>query len=153
MFLDRVASGQLSMLSGADAFKLSDTYGFPLDLTMEIAAERGIKVDEAQFRELMEKQKSMARADRASKVKTSWSNESIADISAPKTEFVGYTQMSCGAKILGIFADGKQVDSISEGTDAALILDRTPFYAESGGQVADTGEIVGNGAFAVADVK
>ena len=69
---------------------------------MEIAAERGIKVDEDKFRELMEQQKSMARADRASKVKTSWSNESIADISAPKTEFVGYTQMSCGAKILGI---------------------------------------------------
>ena len=153
MFLDRVSSDSLSMLSGADAFKLSDTYGFPLDLTMEIAAERGIKVDEDKFRELMEQQKSMARADRASKVKTSWSNESIADISAPKTEFVGYTQMSCGAKILGIFADGKQVDSISEGDVAALILDRTPFYAESGGQVADTGEIVGNGAFAVADVK
>ena len=153
MFLDRVSSDSLSMLSGADAFKLSDTYGFPLDLTMEIAAERGIKVDEDKFRELMEQQKSMARADRASKVKTSWSNESIADISAPKTEFVGYTQMSCGAKILGIFADGKQVDSIREGDVAALILDRTPFYAESGGQVADTGEIVGNGAFAVADVK
>ena len=153
MFLDRVSSDSLSMLSGADAFKLSDTYGFPLDLTMEIAAERGIKVDEDKFRELMEQQKSRARADRASKVKTSWSNESIADISAPKTEFVGYTQMSCGAKILGIFADGKQVDSISEGDVAALILDRTPFYAESGGQVADTGEIVGNGAFAVADVK
>ena len=89
MFLDRVSSDSLSMLSGADAFKLSDTYGFPLDLTMEIAAERGIKVDEDKFRELMEQQKSMARADRASKVKTSWSNESIADIAAPKTEFVG----------------------------------------------------------------
>ncbi len=153
-FIDKLLAEDVNrVLSGEDTFKLSDTYGFPLDLTMEIAAERGIQVDEDGFRKLMEQQKSMARADRASKVKTSWSKESIADITAPKTAFLGYTQLQCDATVQAIFVDGKQVDSMQEGQDGAILLNQTAFYAESGGQVADTGELTGNGTFAVADVK
>ncbi|MBE6854972.1 MAG: alanine--tRNA ligase [Ruminococcus sp.] len=152
--IDRIETEKLaSVISGEDAFKLSDTYGFPLDLTIEIAAERGVTVDEDAFRALMDRQKAMARADRASKVKTSWSKESAAEITAPKTEFLGYTEFECAAKVVAIFVDGNSVQHAAAGEDAAIVLDRTPFYAESGGQISDTGEILGDGTFAVADVK
>ncbi len=145
--------GGKKVLLGDDAFKLSDTYGFPLDLTKEIAAEKGVEVDEARFMECMEEQKLKARSDRASKVKTSWSDDSTAAIDAPATEFTGYTDFANDAKVLGIFADGNAVDSVAEGQEAVIILDKTPFYAESGGQAADTGVIKsGNAVFAVYNV-
>ncbi|MCM1227240.1 MAG: alanine--tRNA ligase [Clostridium sp.] len=146
-FIDKIVAGNLKKtLSGDDAFKLSDTYGFPLDLTKEIAAENGIDIDENRFKECMEEQKRKARSDRASKIKTSWNDDSAAAVNAPKTEFVGYNDFREDAEILEIFVDGKPVDSISEGQEAVIILNRTPFYAESGGQTADTGELKADGA-------
>ena len=150
-FIDKIAtSGIKNVLSGDDAFKLSDTYGFPLDLTKEIAAERGILVDEERFLECMEEQKRKARSDRASKVKTSWSDDSTAGITSPETEFTGYTRFKHDSKVMEIFADGKPADSVSEGNEAVVILDKTPFYAESGGQASDTGLLTaGEMTFAV----
>lgn len=150
-FIDKISADEIkNVLSGDDAFKLSDTYGFPLDLTKEIAAEKGIKVDEKRFKECMEEQKRKARNDRASKIKTSWSDENTSAIDVPATEFTGYTRFKHDAEVLAIFADGKSVDSISEGQEAVIILDKTPFYAESGGQAADTGELNADGTvFAV----
>ena len=146
-FIDKIAAGSIkNILSGDDAFKLSDTYGFPLDLTKEIAAEKGIEVDEERFQECMDEQKRKARSDRASKVKTSWSEDSTAAINAPATEFTGYTRFKHDAQILEIFVDGKAVDCASEGQEAVIILNKTPFYAESGGQSADTGVISEEGA-------
>ncbi|MBR6761744.1 MAG: alanine--tRNA ligase [Oscillospiraceae bacterium] len=142
-----------TVLSGKDAFTLSDTYGFPIDLTIEIAAEQGMTVDEEGFRACMEEQKLRARADRASKVKTSWGGDLTVPKDVPATAFCGYTQLSCEAKVLAILADGAAVSEISAGTDAAVVLDSTAFYAESGGQVGDTGELDGNGLFAVADTR
>ena len=130
-----------TVLSGQDAFNLSDTYGFPIDLTMEMAGEQGVTVDEEGFRRCMEEQKQRARADRASKVKTSWGGDAAVPKGLAKTEFTGYTENACEAKVLAILADGQAVDTLESGTDGVLILDRTPFYAESGGQVGDTGEI------------
>ncbi len=146
-FIDKITAGSVkNILSGDDAFKLSDTYGFPLDLTKEIAAEKGIEVDEERFQECMDEQKRKARSDRASKVKTSWSEDSTAAINAPATEFTGYTRFKHDAQILEIFVDGKAVDCASEGQEAVVILNKTPFYAESGGQSADTGVISEEGA-------
>ncbi len=147
-FIDKLSADGKNVLSGDDAFKLSDTYGFPLDLTKEIASEKGITIDEKRFNECMEEQKQTARRDRASKVKTSW-DENAVKIDAPQTEFIGYTSFEDTAEVLGIYADGKEVDSIEAGQEAALLLNKTPFYAESGGQAADTGMITGNGDFAV----
>lgn len=154
-FIDKIATSEIKdVLSGDAAFKLSDTYGFPLDLTKEIVAERGITVDEERFRECMEEQKRKARSDRASKVKTSWSEDSTADINVPATVFTGYTRLKHDAQIVEIFADGKPVDSVSEGQDAVVILDTTPFYAESGGQESDTGELKSEGSvFSIYSVK
>ncbi|MBR3448120.1 MAG: alanine--tRNA ligase [Oscillospiraceae bacterium] len=130
-----------TVLSGQDAFNLSDTYGFPIDLTIEMAGEQGVTVDEEGFRACMEEQKQRARADRASKVKTSWGGGAAVPKGLAKTEFTGYAETACEAKVLAILADGQAVETLEEGKDGILILDRTPFYAESGGQVGDTGEI------------
>jgi len=130
-----------TVLSGKDAFTLSDTYGFPIDLTVEMAEEQGISVDEEGFHACMEEQKQRARADRASKVKTSWGGDIAAPKGTPKTEFTGYTSQTENAKILAILSGGESVETLEAGKDAVIVLDRTPFYAESGGQVGDTGEI------------
>ncbi len=142
-----------NVIPGKEAFALSDTYGFPIDLTIEMAAEQGFTVDEEGFRALMEQQKQRARADRAAKVKTSWGGEAAVPKDVPLTVFNGYTQMTSEATVLAILVDGAPVNAITEGTDAAIVLSQTPFYAESGGQVGDTGEISGNGTFAVADTQ
>ncbi|MBE6846624.1 MAG: alanine--tRNA ligase [Ruminococcus sp.] len=142
-----------NVIPGKEAFTLSDTYGFPIDLTIEMAAEQGFTVDEEGFRACMEEQKQRARADRAAKVKTSWGGEAAVPKDVPVTVFNGYTQMSCEATVQAILVDGAPVDSVSEGTDAAVVLSATAFYAESGGQVGDTGELEGAGIFAVADTQ
>ena len=153
-FIEKLTADGLKVLSGDDAFKLSDTYGFPLDLTKEIVAEKGIEVDEKRFMECMDEQKQMARSDRASKVKTSWSDDNSGDISASATEFKGYVNFACDADVAAVFADGVQTESISEGQEVVLVLDVTPFYAESGGQEADTGVIkTNNSEFEVYTVK
>ena len=132
-----------SVLPGEDVFKLHDTYGFPFDLTLEMAREEGLSVDEDGFRRLMKEQKDRAKADAKSK-KSGHTDvsvyRSIADKSG-KTEFLGYTNIRSESKLTGILVDGVGVSSAAEGDDVEIILNRTPFYAEGGGQLADGGRI------------
>ncbi len=132
-----------SVLPGEDVFKLHDTYGFPFDLTLEMAREEGLSVDEDGFRRLMKEQKDRAKADAKSK-KSGHTDvsvyRSIADKSG-KTEFLGYSNISSESKLTGILVDGVGVSSAAEGDDVEIILNRTPFYAEGGGQLADGGRI------------
>ena len=132
-----------SVLPGEDVFKLHDTYGFPFDLTLEMAREEGLSVDEEGFRRLMKEQKDRAKADAKSK-KSGHTDvsvyRSIADKNG-KTEFLGYTNISSESKLTGILVDGVGVSSAVEGDDVEIILNRTPFYAEGGGQLADGGRI------------
>ena len=128
------------VISGADAFKLYDTFGFPIDLTREIAEEAGLTVDNDAFTALMDAQKQRARAARGNI--SGWSDSSKDLISSlPATEFVGYENTECCAKLLSIIADGESVDCINEG-ECSLIFDKTVFYGEGGGQVGDSGSIV-----------
>ena len=138
-----------TVLPGAEVFKLHDTYGFPFDLTLEMAREEGLEVDEDGFRRLMKEQKDRAKAD--AKAKKSGHTDvsvykTIADKSG-KSEFLGYAHQSSEAKLTGIVVDGIGVSSASEGEDVEIVLNRTPFYAEGGGQLADGGRItLSNGA-------
>ena len=138
-----------TVLPGDEVFKLHDTYGFPFDLTLEMAREEGLEVDEDGFRRLMKEQKDRAKAD--AKAKKSGHTDvsvykSIADKSG-KSEFIGYSQQSSESKLTGIVVDGIGVTSASEGDDVEIVLSRTPFYAEGGGQLADGGRItLSNGA-------
>ena len=142
----------IGVLSGDDAFKLYDTFGFPVDLTREIAAEAGLSVDDARFDELMKEQKTRARSARANI--SGWSDASktlLAEL--PKTEFTGYNEYTSEAKVLAIIADGEKLDEASEG-EFTLVLDRTPFYGEGGGQVGDAGVISNdNCSITVTDTK
>jgi alanyl-tRNA synthetase len=131
------------VLSGDAAFKLHDTYGFPIDLTLEMATEQGLEVDADGFRRLMKEQKDRAKAD--SKAKKSGHTDlteyrKIADESG-LSEFIGYASTESEAKVRGLLVDGKSSMSASEGDEIEIVLDRTPFYAEGGGQLADGGLI------------
>ncbi len=140
-------------ISGEDVFKLYDTFGFPIDLTREIAIENHIDIDEETFEKLMKLQKERARNARANL--SGWSNASKTLLSAlPKTAFTGYDEFETdGAKVLAIIDGDDSLDSISEG-EFSLVLDKTPFYAESGGQVGDVGIITGgDAAVTVLDTK
>lgn len=136
-------------LDGETAFRLYDTYGFPVDLTADVCRERNLKVDEAGFEAAMEEQRRRARE----------SSGFGADYNAmirvdSASEFKGYDHLELNGKVTALFVDGKAVDSISAGQDAVVVLDQTPFYAESGGQVGDKGELKGSGfAFAVQDTQ
>jgi alanyl-tRNA synthetase len=150
------ASGA-TVLSGSDAFTLHDTYGFPIDLTLEMAAEAGLAVDEVGFRRLMAEQRERAKADAAARKHAHVDLSAYREfVDAGPTEFTGFGELASEAKILGIFVDGKRVPVVAHNpeTQAArrveLILDRTPLYAESGGQIADEGTITGTGAGATA---
>ena len=141
-------------LSGEDTFKLSDTYGFPIDLTMEIAAEKGISVDEEGYKECVKKARELARADHDAKGGSSWDDDTLSGLTVPKTEFTGYTDFESDSKVFAIFKGKEQVTSINEGDEAVIILDKTPFYAESGGQVGDEGTLtIGESSFTVTDTK
>ena len=139
----------LSILPAADAFKLHDTYGFPFDLTLEMAREEGLEVDEVGFRRLMQEQKDRAKAD--SRAKKSGHTDvsqyrAIADKNG-KSEFCGYTSTTSESLITGLLVDGISVRNVDAGFDVEVILNRTPFYAEGGGQLADGGQItLANGA-------
>jgi len=138
------------LLSGERAFALHDTYGFPIDLTLEMAAEQGLEVDEVGFRELMGQQRERAREDARSKkgghVNTA-AYRQVADDLGSAVDFTGYREVVSGGSVRGIVRDGEVVRSAREGDDVELVLDRTPFYAEGGGQLADHGVIeLGNGA-------
>lgn len=143
------------VFSGEDAFKLNDTYGFPLDLTKDILEEKGITVDEDKFNALLANQKATARAARKDAGADAWKGESV-KIDAEKTEFVGYMDFECDAKALAIIsADGELVDMLGADEKGTLVLDKTPFYAQSGGQVGDSGVIKNgeNNVFLVADTS
>ncbi|GAT03039.1 alanine--tRNA ligase [Mycolicibacterium fortuitum] len=158
LFDDAAAATKKSgttVLSGADAFTLHDTYGFPIDLTLEMAAEAGLSVDEQGFRSLMAEQRQRAKADAAARKQAHTDLSAYRElVDAGPTEFTGFDELSTEARILGIFVDGKRVPVVTHGdVDAErveLILDRTPFYAEAGGQIADEGTISGTGASATA---
>ncbi|MBQ1982014.1 MAG: alanine--tRNA ligase, partial [Clostridia bacterium] len=133
------ASGS-TVISGEDAFKLYDTFGFPIDLTREILEEAGMTYDNDKFVALMQEQKVRARAARANI--SGWSNASktlLCDM--PKTQFVGYTELASDAKVIALIVDDMSVTEVSEG-DVTVILDKTPCYGEGGGQIGDTGTIV-----------
>ena len=152
--LDGIEKG--GVLSGEDTFKLSDTYGFPIDLTKEIAEEKGISVDEEGFRACVDESRKRSREDRLAKGGSSWDEDAMSNLDLPKTKFTGYdySQLEINAKVLAVFKDGAEVTELNEGDDAVVILDETPFYAESGGQVGDTGVItIGESRFAVTDTK
>ncbi|GAA3148695.1 alanine--tRNA ligase [Planomonospora alba] len=137
-----------TVLPGEQAFQLHDTYGFPIDLTLEMAAEQGLKVDEEGFRRLMKEQRDRAKADAAAK------KTGNADISvfgqilekAGKVEFLGYDQVSAESQVVGLLVDGASVPAAGAGTTVEVVLGRTPFYAEGGGQLADQGVIRAHGA-------
>ncbi len=141
-----------TVFSGEDAFKLNDTFGFPLDLTKDVLEEKGMTVDEDRFNELLANQKATARAARKDAGADAWKGSSV-KIDAEATEFVGYTDFEASAKVLAIInADGELVNMLGAGEEGTVVLDKTPFYALSGGQVGDTG-LIGNddNAFAVSD--
>ena len=144
--LDSALAGDVKVLPGDVAFKLHDTYGFPLDLSNDVARERGVTVDEAGFKAAMEHQKSTARA--AGKFKMDRALEYTGDANT----FVGYEKLAEAAKIVALYADGVSVSELKAGQNGVVVLDTTPFYAESGGQVGDQGVITaGDARFAVED--
>ncbi len=143
-----------TVFSGADAFKLYDTFGFPIDLTAEMAAEAGMTVDEDAFKALMTEQKERAREARKALGDLGWAGVEFGK-DMPATEFMGYDHDTVeGAKVLAIVVEGEQVEEIVSGMDAMVVLDKTPFYAEMGGQVADHGVLTAEGVvFTVSDVQ
>ena len=139
-------SGGSGTLSGDRAFQLHDTYGFPIDLTLEMAAEQGLSVDADGFRRLMAEQKARAKADSKSKKAGAQATEVYRELRvAGVTPFTGYTELTTGSSVRGIVLDGKQVAAASEGDVVEVVLEKTPFYAESGGQDSDAGTITGDG--------
>lgn len=146
-----IAQTKGNVFSGEDAFKLNDTYGFPLDLTKDILEEKGMTVDEDKFNELLENQKKTARAARKDAGADAWKGSSV-KIDVAETEFVGYTDYSCTATVKAIISDGELKDMLGAGEEGVVVLDKTAFYAESGGQVGDTGVISSkNTTFTVSD--
>ena len=140
-YMDETVKAGKTVFPGEDAFRLSDTYGFPVDLTKEIVAERGLTVDEKEFGRLMLEQRERARAARKNAGADAWAGESDVLDGVPETEFLGYTETEADAKVLAVVRGGERVPSATAGDEAVLVLDRTPFYGESGGQVGDTGSI------------
>ena len=134
-----------TVFSGEDAFKLYDTYGFPIDLTMEMAAEQGMTVDETAFRSLMEEQRCRARKAREALGDLGWAGVEFGQ-DIPETEFTGYdSEQTDGAKVVALVVENEQAEELMPGVEAIVVLDKTPFYAEMGGQTADHGVIEGPG--------
>ena len=144
-----------AVLSSERAFQLHDTYGFPIDLTLEMADEQGLSVDEAGFRRLMQEQKDRAKADAKSKKAGAQAVEIYRDLRAVgPTPFTGYTELSTESKVRGIVVDGMLAEAAEEGDMVEVVLEQTPFYAESGGQDSDAGRIIGDGVeLEVVDVQ
>jgi alanyl-tRNA synthetase len=142
-------------IPGDRAFQLHDTYGFPIDLTLEMANEAGLEVDQVEFRRLMQEQRERARADAKAKKGGTLATEAYRELrNAGEIPFLGYTDLTAETKVRGIIADGELVDSASPGQQVEVVLEASPFYAESGGQDADTGLITGAGfSLEVLDVQ
>ena len=151
LLAEHKAKGE-NTFSGADAFKLYDTYGFPIDLTIEMCADEGMSVDTDGFQELMQQQRVRAREARKALGDLGWAGVEFGK-SVPDTVFVGYDTLECEAKVLALVSDGGLCDEIAEGNDAIVVLDRTVMYAEMGGQVGDQGMISGACSFKVNDVQ
>ena len=143
-----------STFSGADAFKLYDTYGFPIDLTIEMARDEGLEVDEAGYQKEMQAQKERAREARKALGDLGWAGVEFGK-EVPATEFTGYeSETLSGAKVVAMVVENEQADTLMPGVEAIVVLDRSPFYAEMGGQVADHGVIRSDaGCFTVTDVQ
>ncbi|MGH3983085.1 MAG: alanine--tRNA ligase [Pseudonocardiaceae bacterium] len=145
-----------SQLAGDQVFQLHDTYGFPIDLTLEMAAEAGLSVDEAGFRTLMAQQRQRAKADataRRSEHGDLGEYRSVLDAHG-RTDFLGYTDLTAEARVIGLILNGAGVPAAGQGSAVEVVLDRTPFYAEGGGQQSDTGRLIGDGfVVEVADVQ
>lgn len=145
IFNQMISSLEGNCLSGEDAFKLSDTYGFPIDLTKELLEEKRLTVDEERFKELVKEQKTRARAAHKGAGAEAWEGSGVATNGLEKTDFVGYETLSAKASIKAVIVDGERKDFASTDENITLVLDTTPFYAESGGQVGDKGKIRGDG--------
>lgn len=154
-YIDKMKKSNSKVIPGELVFKLHDTYGFPLDLTREIAQENGFTVDEEGFEKEMEIQKTKAREALKKKDSSAWSTSSSFKLEGTfESAFCGYEHYNCESEILYILKDYQEAEAISEGDSAIIILGMTPFYAESGGQVGDTGEIeTATGLFKVEDCK
>ena len=152
MLTEHQAKGE-TVFSGADAFKLYDTFGFPIDLTAEMAADEGLTVDEEAFRKLMQEQKERAREARKALGDLGWAGVEFGK-DVPSTEFVGYDLTACNATVVALVCDDELCGQMEAGSDGIVVLDKTPFYAEMGGQVGDHGVITAKGmTFTVTDVQ
>ena len=143
LLAEHKANGE-TVFSGADAFKLYDTYGFPVDLTIEMCADEGMTVDEAEFKKLMEEQRIRARKAREALGDLGWAGQEFGK-EVPETEFVGYDRTESEGTVVALVAEGEICGEVNEGMDAVVVLDRTPMYAEMGGQVADQGVMTADG--------
>lgn len=154
-YVETLKSEGKTELAGEDAFKLYDTYGFPLDLTIEILDENKFTVNEAAFEQAMEDQRNRARNAIVDKDGAAWTEDPLAEIGKDiDFEFVGYTETSFDTKVLAIIKDNQLVDSLAEGEEGTVVLEKSPFYAESGGQAGDKGELNGTSTlFDVVDTK
>ncbi|MBD8505301.1 alanine--tRNA ligase [Hoyosella sp. G463] len=153
--VDDARSAGKSVLSGSEAFALHDTYGFPIDLTLEMASEAGLSVDEEGFRSLMAEQRQRAKADAHARKQAHADHTVYKELlDEHPTEFTGYTELNSEARVLGLVHAGQRVPHAAAGQEIEVILDRSPLYAESGGQLADTGHITAAGLrLAVKDVQ
>ena len=156
--IDSLEKAHQNLLSGLDAFKLNDTFGFPLDLTREIAAEQGLQVDEEGFHAEMAKQKERARAERLKKNISGWSADLFGELTAAPTVFTGYESLTEEGTVVALSDEETLTDAISTDDQAKegvlVVLDKTPFYAEMGGQAADHGVLTGEScSLRVLDVK
>ncbi len=145
MLEEMVKTTDGKVMSGADAFKLSDTYGFPLDLTKDILDEKGMTVDEQEYTALMTEARKKAREAHKDAGAEAWKSSGNATKGMDKTPFVGYETLSGDSEILAVVVDGEKKQAATEDDNITLVLSETPFYAESGGQVGDVGVIKGNG--------
>jgi len=149
-----IKSAAGKILSGADAFKLYDTFGFPLDLTVDILSEQGMTVDEEEFNKCMGEQRRIARAGRKTSDIDAWAGDNASFEGVEPTEFCGYTDFSCQSEIIAILIGGQFVDAVGSKEKTVIVLKSTPFYAESGGQCGDTGIIsAGDAVFEVSDTQ
>ncbi len=139
---EMIAKSENGVLSGEDAFKLQDTYGFPIDLTKEIAAENNMTVDEDKFRVLVEEARLKAKNAKRDAADSDWRNSGVSFKDIPSTKFTGYTENNTETTVLAIVSNGERKEFIEGDDDAVLVLEGTSFYAESGGQTGDSGTIV-----------
>ena len=143
--LEDIIKNTKKIISGEDAFKLYDTFGFPIDLTLEIAEENNLTVDVNGFNAEMQTQRERARNARNVGEGAGWDKDIFSEIKDVKTEFIGYDKDTCDAKVLILAVNGELVELAGEGDEVVIVTDKTAFYGESGGQVGDTGEITSNG--------